>query len=1102
MARKAIYKHATQVDVAAYPDDGSSPVGTNEWNESPDPAGMVGMAPTTATITIASGEATITDSITVVAAESGTSDTLDKLSITNTNEFDLVYLFADTGDTITLTHNASPSVSGQISTVSDDNETLSSTSPTILIRKGNYWYGYGGGVVNAVNDIGDVTITSNSSGEILKWNGSAWVNQTLAEADIGTATAVALNTAKTGITSAQASAITANTAKITYPNADSTKLSGIEALATADQTDAEIKAAVEAASDSNTFTDADHTKLNAIEASATIDQTDAEIRTAVEAATDSNVFTDADHTKLNSVESSATADQSNAEIKTAYEANSDTNEFSDAEQTKLSGIETSATADQTGAEIKTAYEAETSAFTDTQFTKLASIEASATADQSNSEIKTAYEANSDTNEFSDAEQSKLSGIEASATADQTDSQIKTAYENNSDTNEFSDAEQTKLSGIEASADVTDATNVNAAGAAMLSDTTTAGMGFVIDEDTLSSNLATKVPTQQSVKAYVDSVSASDISLQGDYNAFTNSPDLDTSPSGISKGDHYVVSTAGTFFSEALQAGDSIIAKADNPTTFAHWIVTNNNLTTPITNNEVSATANIALSKLATDPVARANHTGTQAASTISDFDTEVANNTAVTANTAKITYPSSASTKLAGIESSATADQTNAEIKAAVEAATDSNTFTDADHTKLNAIEASATADQTGAQIKTLYEAEANAFTDTKNTKLSGIETSATVDQTDAEIRTAVEAATDSNVFTDADHTKLNAIEASATIDQTGAEIKTLYEAETSAFTDTQFTKLAGIETSATADQTDSQIKTAYEANSNTNAFTDANITTLGTVAGKAGLASPTFTGTVTTASLDVAGNNIDNVQNIIHDLSTASAALDFSGDEFQNISISANTTFTASNYAIGKSKTIIITTDSTARTLAFPSGWTFLNKSKPTDQAASKIGILSLVCQTGAESGVLASYAAEDISSVGVTADSTNTFTNKTIDQDGTGNSITNIANASIKASAGIVYSKLNLTGAVLDGDLAGSITPSKITNTAVTLSDTQILTSKTLTNPSLGASYLDVERISAPSSPSTNQGRVYVKQIDSNNDGIFIKIKKAGSFVEVQIA
>lgn len=86
---------------------------------------------------------------------------------------------------------------------------------------------------------------------------------------------------------------------------DGTKLDGIEAGATADQTNAEIRTAVESASDSNVFTDADHTKLNGIETSATADQTDAEIRTAVEAATDSNVFTDADHTKLNGIEASA-----------------------------------------------------------------------------------------------------------------------------------------------------------------------------------------------------------------------------------------------------------------------------------------------------------------------------------------------------------------------------------------------------------------------------------------------------------------------------------------------------------------------------------------------------------------------------------------------------------------------------------------------------------------------------------------------------------------------------------------------------------------------------------------------------------------------------
>jgi hypothetical protein len=92
----------------------------------------------------------------------------------------------------------------------------------------------------------------------------------------------------------------------------------------------------------NDFTNTDHSKLNAIEASATADQTNAEIKTAYEANSDTNEFSDAEQTKLAAIEASATADQTNAEIKTAYEANSDTNEFSDAEQTKLSGIATSA----------------------------------------------------------------------------------------------------------------------------------------------------------------------------------------------------------------------------------------------------------------------------------------------------------------------------------------------------------------------------------------------------------------------------------------------------------------------------------------------------------------------------------------------------------------------------------------------------------------------------------------------------------------------------------------------------------------------------------------------------------------------------------------
>jgi hypothetical protein len=43
----------------------------------------------------------------------------------------------------------------------------------------------------------------------------------------------------------------------------------------------------------------------------------------------------------------------------------------------------------------------------------------------------------------------------------------------------------------------------------------------------------------------------------------------------------------------------------------------------IVNSDINASAAIALSKLAVDPLARANHTGTQTSSTISDFDTQV-----------------------------------------------------------------------------------------------------------------------------------------------------------------------------------------------------------------------------------------------------------------------------------------------------------------------------------------------------------------------------------------------------------------------------------------------------------------------------------------------
>jgi len=75
---------------------------------------------------------------------------------------------------------------------------------------------------------------------------------------------------------------------------DGSKLDGIEAGATADQTAAEIKTAYESNSDTNAFTDAEQTKLSGIETGATGDQTASEILTAIKTVDGAGSNLDAD----------------------------------------------------------------------------------------------------------------------------------------------------------------------------------------------------------------------------------------------------------------------------------------------------------------------------------------------------------------------------------------------------------------------------------------------------------------------------------------------------------------------------------------------------------------------------------------------------------------------------------------------------------------------------------------------------------------------------------------------------------------------------------------------------------------------------------------
>lgn len=168
MARQGWGRHST---VATGTDSGDQ-VSVNAWNADVDKDGMLGFNGET----IASATSITPANSTIILSGSTAVSTI---AVTNTSEYDLIYVF--TSGTATLTNTSSPASSGDIRLLADANKTLSTTVTTILIRKGTAWYEYGGGITNALNDVGDVTITSNSAGELLKWDGSAWINNTLAQ---------------------------------------------------------------------------------------------------------------------------------------------------------------------------------------------------------------------------------------------------------------------------------------------------------------------------------------------------------------------------------------------------------------------------------------------------------------------------------------------------------------------------------------------------------------------------------------------------------------------------------------------------------------------------------------------------------------------------------------------------------------------------------------------------------------------------------------------------------------------------------------------------------------------------------------------------------
>lgn len=139
------------------------------------------------------------------------------------------------------------------------------------------------------------------------------------------------------------------------------------------------------------------------------------------------------------------------------------------------------------------------------------------------------------------------------------------------------------------------------GITMDGETDISSKSWFLDEDDMTSDDATKVASQQSIKAYVDASVVGLYDHKGSYDASTNSPNLDSTPSAgtIHKGDAYTVSVAGDFYTEAVNVGDVLIADTDDPASLSDWTRVNKNIDSATTTTE-------GIVELATDGESSAN----------------------------------------------------------------------------------------------------------------------------------------------------------------------------------------------------------------------------------------------------------------------------------------------------------------------------------------------------------------------------------------------------------------------------------------------------------------------------------------------------------------
>ena len=127
-------------------------------------------------------------------------------------------------------------------------------------------------------------------------------------------------------------------------------------------------------------------------------------------------------------------------------------------------------------------------------------------------------------------------------------------------------------------------------------------------------------TDAASKSYVDNSVVGNLIFQGGYNAATNTPDLDSSPSSsIKKGWSYVVTAAGSFFTETVEVGDFIIAQQDAPTTLANWVTVQNNI-------DLATASNVGIGNVNVDGAGNLDGLSLSYASGTATVGVDIANN--------------------------------------------------------------------------------------------------------------------------------------------------------------------------------------------------------------------------------------------------------------------------------------------------------------------------------------------------------------------------------------------------------------------------------------------------------------------------------------------